>query len=339
MDDRYKQIIVRYFEGTISESDELHLLEWLKSSPEAVEQFNDFQKIWGMTEVVTPSNNKVIDKDWKLLQQKVHTLKTEEKKQVTTILYWLPRFAAVFILGVIISAAISYSMMHSSSKDLSYYEISAPYDARSEILLPDGTTIWLNAGTHLRYSNEYGRKQREVFLSGEACFNVETHPKAPFLVRTADLRIKAYGTTFNVKSYPEENTVETTLIEGSIGITRNKYEENPVDEVMLEPNQRVVYYKTSQNPSYLVSKGIDPLKSTLWKEGTLSVNSETLGEMAIKLERKYGVKIHFENEALKELTFTGTFENETIEQVLEAIGMAAHLNYEIDNGIVRLKRK
>jgi ferric-dicitrate binding protein FerR (iron transport regulator) len=120
----------------------------------------------------------------------------------------------------------------------------------------------------------------------------------------------------------------------------------------LEPNQNVVYYKPTRhvevsqakakaNPeqkteprrklTYMISKGIDTKPYTAWKDGTLFVTSETLKELAVKLERKYDVTIHFDSEQLEKLKFTGVLENETIEQIIEAIGIAAHINYEIED--------
>lgn len=189
------------------------------------------------------------------------------------------------------------------------------------------------------------------------------NPSQVFLVKTSELNIKAYGTAFNVKSYPEEGTIETTLIEGSIGVTRTSFEQKNNDEVILKPNQRVVYYRKNRNLeevetvekndlqeaapvkreeqklTYLISKGIETKEYTSWKDGTLFITSETLKELAVRLERKYDVQIHFESEALKNLKFTGSLENETVEQVIHAIGIAAKINYKIEDRDIWLKEQ
>jgi ferric-dicitrate binding protein FerR (iron transport regulator) len=246
---------------------------------------------------------------------------------------------------------------------LVYQEINTPAGAKSKVTLPDGSTVWLNAESNLRYSNKFGKKDREIFLTGEAFFEVAKNKSKVFVVQAADLSIKAYGTAFNVKSYPEENTVEATLIEGSIGVKRSGLNKDNKDEVMLEPNQRVVYYKSAvkkvnektteiepgtepvnsekreKQLTYMISKGIDPVQFTSWKEGTLSITSENLADLAIKLERKYDVKIQFENDALKKIKFSGSLKDETVEQVIEAIGIAAHIDYEIDERNIKFKEK
>ena len=364
METKIEGLIISYLEGTISSKNEKLLVEWFKNNPDSVKEFNEFQQIWNISKVSAELSDSVIKQEWELLKQKVNRSQLTSKKPVNKFLYWLPRVAAVFLLGAIISFSVSYQIYNPKNSELVYHEINTPSGAKSKVTLPDGTIIWLRAGSNLKYSNEFNKKTREVYLTGEAFFDVETNPSKLFLVRTSELNIKAYGTSFNVKSYPEEGTIETTLIEGSIGVTRTSFENKKTDEVMLEPNQRVVYYRKNrfvekeivadnkiestpeqvvsqpkEKLTYLISKGIKAEDFTSWKDGTLFINSETLLDLAIKLERKYDVKIHFENEQMKKLKFTGSLENETIEQVIEAIGIAAQINYEVEDRDVWLKKK
>ena len=268
---------------------------------------------------------------------------------------WGLRAAAVLMFALI-SSGIFYMRTKQNLLSQQWHSITTPFGAKSKITLPDSTIIWLNAGSSLKYSNEFGSKNREVHLSGEAFFDVFHNPSILFLVKTSELNIKSYGTAFNVKSYPDEGTIETTLIEGSIGVTRTSFAYKKKDEVLLEPNQRVVYYRKTntmetsqaasevedtpppsppetneQKTTYLISKGIDTKEFTSWKDGTIFITSETLMDLAVKLERKYNVKIHFENEELKILRFTGSLENETVEQVIHAIGISAQIDYEIED--------
>jgi len=276
---------------------------------------------------------------------------------------WGLRAAAVLVIALITG---SIYLMRSKQNLLAgqWHTITTPYGAKTRVTLPDSSTIWLNAGSSIKYSNEFGNRNREVHLWGEAFFDVVRNPFLLFMVKTSELTIKSYGTAFNVKSYPDEGTIETTLIEGSIGITRTTIGDKKKDEVLLEPNQRVVYYRKTRTmqteqasdiaedaPStstsgpdkrkttYLISKGIDPKEFTSWKDGTIFISSETLEELAIKLERKYNVKIHFESEALKSLRFTGSLENETVEQIINAIGIAAQIEYEIEDRDIWFKEQ
>jgi ferric-dicitrate binding protein FerR (iron transport regulator) len=276
---------------------------------------------------------------------------------------WGLRAAAVLIIGLI-SSGIFYMRSKQELLSRQWHTISTPFGAKTKITLPDSSSIWLNAGSRIQYSNEFGIKAREVHLSGEAFFDVTHNPDALFLVKTSELTIKSYGTAFNVKSYPEEGTIETTLIEGSIGVTRTSVDERSRDEVLLEPNQRVVYYRKTkalesetsseetkenagpsssasgkQKTTYLISKGIDTNEYTSWKDGTMFISGENLEDLAVKLERKYDVNIHFETESLKRLRFTGSLENETVEQVIHAIGIAAQIDYEVEDRDIWFREK
>jgi ferric-dicitrate binding protein FerR (iron transport regulator) len=276
---------------------------------------------------------------------------------------WGLRAAAVLVLAII-TGGVFYMRSHQDLRSQQWHAITTPMGAKTKIILPDSTAIWLNADSKLKYSNAFGFKNREVHLSGEAFFEVAHDPALLFAVKTSELTIRSYGTAFNVKSYPEEGTIETTLIEGSIGVTRSSTDRKKRDEVLLEPNQRVVFYRSNhtmetsetdgeteenakaatpeskkQKTTYLISKGIDTKAYTSWKDGTIFISGESLEELAVKLERKYDVNIHFESEALKSLRFTGSLENETVEQVIDAIGIAAQIDYEIEDRDIWLKEQ
>ena len=355
MEEKIKSLFISYLENSLSKSDEDVLLQWIKDNRYELKEFSEIRRIWKLTGWIDELNENNIEKEWQRLLQKVE--REQKNHRNHQFWYWVPRIAAVFILGAVFSQVISYYFNEKSESRLVYQEIVSPKGSKSVITLPDGSNIWLNAGSTIRYSSDFGKKKREVFLSGEAFFKVVSNKSKAFIVNASDLSIKAYGTAFNVKSYPDENTVETTLIEGSVGVTRVSVKNKKNDEVILEPNQRVVYFRPveqveteakedikdntgfksgekvdteRQKLTYMITKGIDPESFTSWKEGNLVINSETLGELAVTLERKYDMKIHFESEKLKELKFTGSLKNETIEQVIEAIGIAAHINYKIE---------
>uniref|UniRef100_UPI0032164ACD FecR family protein n=1 Tax=uncultured Draconibacterium sp. TaxID=1573823 RepID=UPI0032164ACD len=363
MSKKIEALFLAYLEGTISSADEQFLLDWLKNNPQAINDFNDFRRIWNMSKMAGTLKDDAIELEWMQLRERINSSDTNSVNMPRTFLYWFPRIAAVFLLGALVSFAVSYLIMNPQDSELTYHEINTPSGAKSKVTLPDGTTVWLNAGSNLKYPSTFGKKQREVQLTGEGYFDVTHNPSKVFVVKTSELNIKAYGTSFNVKSYPEEGTIETTLIEGSIGVTRSAFENKKTDEVLLEPNQRVVYYRKSNvvetiNPgttsnapkpvlaereeqklTYLISKGIDTKEFTSWKDGTLFITSESLNDLAIKLERKYDVKIHFESDELRALKFTGSLENETVEQVIDAIGIAAQIDYEIEDRDIWLKEK
>ena len=349
---------------SVLDPDEFSMLEdYLKSGKNQKEISRLMKPYWKETMEGTVEGSKVNPALFGQIKEAIQTDRNKRTQRKLKVYTWGLRAAAVLVLALITSG-IFYMRMKQDLLAQQWHSITTPFGAKSKITLPDSTTIWLNAGSSLKYSNEFGTKSREVHLSGEAFFDVFNNPSLLFHVKTSELTIKSYGTAFNVKSYPEEGTIETTLIEGSIGITRSSIEYAKKDEVMLEPNQRVVFYRKTksmeptqaesetentplpstakpgeQKTTYLISKGIDAKEFTSWKDGTIFISSETLVDLAVKLERKYNVKIYFESEALKTLRFTGSLENETVEQVIQAIGISAHIDYEIEDRDIWFKEQ
>ncbi len=228
--------------------------------------------------------------------------------------------------------------------------------------MPDGTSIWLNADTKLRYSVDYGTKNRNIYLDGEAYFKVAKNKKLPFRVNTSGITVTALGTVFNVKAYPEEKVIETTLEEGSVRIdpvVKGKVKKTALS-ILLKPNQKAVYQKRGQEMSVagkapeeivrnepVTEPKLLPIKLdtstvtdirlyTSWKDSRWIFKNEKLGSLAVLLERRYDVHIQFENEALKDYAFSGILKEESLEQVLSALSFTAPIRYEIHFKDVRL---
>ncbi|GAJ01847.1 unnamed protein product, partial [marine sediment metagenome] len=228
---------------------------------------------------------------------------------------------------------------------------------KSQIILTDGTKVWLNSETILKYPSEFNDMKREVFLEGEAFFEVQKKDiKIPFIVKTSEIDIKVLGTSFNVMAYSDEETIETTLVEGSVCIIRKNLKSAHAQEIFLKPNQKVTLLKKgsqvilseieTEKPTLIKStKTIQPISPTekeqifispkvdielhtAWKNDRLIFQSETFENICYKLERWYDVKIHVQNEGLKKYRYTGKFiHKETINQVLEILNLTTPINY------------
>jgi ferric-dicitrate binding protein FerR (iron transport regulator) len=219
----------------------------------------------------------------------------------------------------------------------SMVSVSAPRGSKAITALPDGTVVWLNAGSRIEYKIPDNKPVREVSLEGEAFFKVARDPDHPFTVNAGDMIVKAYGTVFNVKAYPEEKAVTATLVEGSVGVEiRNR----PSNRTLLRPDEQAVYYKptTGRSENFLVTKGIDPALYTMWINDRLQIRGETLGDLTVMLERKYDVTIHFRDVSLKDMRFTGIIENETIEQVMELLKISSKIDYSLEGREIWLSR-
>ena len=230
--------------------------------------------------------------------------------------------------------------------------IVANNGSRSRSLLPDGTIVWLNAGSKLHYENDFNGSTREVRLEGEAFFDVVKQPGRPFIVHTSGIDIRVLGTAFNVKSYPEDKTVETTLYRGLVQVSRK--DDSKEKSIQLKPNEKLILPKQAAKeeeklseektplakptPASFIITHIDSTKKeserfeTAWLYSRLEFRGDSFEELAHKLERWYNVTIVFADEKVKNLNFNGSFEKENVDQAFKALQVAVPLfNYKIEN--------
>jgi transmembrane sensor len=223
------------------------------------------------------------------------------------------------------------------------WEVETRNGSKTNLLLPDGSSVCLNAGSRLSYDSLYGSKIREVTLSGEAYFDVVKNPNKPFIIHAGKVNIKVLGTVFDVKSYPGEKTMETSLIRGSIEVTIPSVSNK---KIILRPNQKLIIDKTETltNPGnnqttlihmpmmsiqHLNRIGSDSIiAETGWMQNRLYFNDMSLRELLKNMERKYGVSFQVSDSSLYVIHFTGSFKDETVTQALDALRLTAEKSTE-----------
>jgi transmembrane sensor len=262
----------------------------------------------------------------------------------------LSSFATIILL---ITGAIFYSM-HSKTtiaakKPTSASEISTRNGSRTDIVLPDGTKVWLNAGSKLTYDKTFEEAVRNVNLTGEAYFDVVHNPEKPFVIHTSAMDIKVLGTEFNVKSYPDESTTEASLIRGSIEVT---LKDKRAEKIVMKPNEKLVVSNEPKNdfktliPAKKSLKHSDPIISlgrlnyfsldstileTSWVNNRLIFEDESFEQVATRMARWYGVDFEFGDANIRKLRFTGNFKNESVEDALKAMQITADFSYRISS--------
>jgi hypothetical protein len=198
-------------------------------------------------------------------------------------------------------------------------QVIIPYGTRSQITLPDGTHIWLNSGSQLSYPPDFKGKSREVFLSGEAIFDVAHDAGKPFYVITKDIKIKVLGTRFNVSAYDNESSVQTVLLEGRVTIGKNAL---LAKTIQMEPGERLVYNQESED---FTKDKVDVNFYTSWLYGYLIFENEPTPEVFRKLERYYNQTIEVQA-GLDSISFSGKLDlKEDIQDVLESIIYSSHV--------------
>ncbi|HLN55051.1 MAG TPA: FecR family protein [Bacteroidales bacterium] len=265
--------------------------------------------------------------------------------------------AAAVLIGVFLLGRISPVTRQDMTPVIqpSFTEVKSPYGSRSEIKLPDGTSVILNAGSTLRYRNDFNQNNRDLDLYGEAYFKVAKNTEIPLVVTAGYIDVIAVGTEFNIKAYPEENTIETTLIEGKVEIANSNDNVNEEELLDLAPNQKAIFYKGEDEyklenivkedkprpvepflENIMISPKADVEKTIAWTEGRLIFRGESLDNLGIDLQRKYDVKFVFVDEGLKKYRFTGILRDETLEQVMNVIKLTAPIDFTIEGKTVYL---
>lgn len=214
-----------------------------------------------------------------------------------------------------------------------YNQLIVPYGKKFEIILSDGSKVYLNSGTKLRYPVSFIAGQtRDVFLDGEAYFEVAKDKARPFTVITDQLNTRVYGTEFNVSSYKNENNTSTVLVEGSVGV----YKSNNADgshPVMIEPGERALFGQED-----IVVEDVQVEKYIAWKDGKLFFVNDRFDVIVRELERHFNVSIDNQNELLEAKRFTGTFDVESLDQVLEVFQLHSPFEYSKENNLITIKR-
>ncbi len=234
---------------------------------------------------------------------------------------------------------------------IGYTTVHSPRGQRTQITLPDTTKVWLNGGSTLQYATDYNTAERKVITEGEAFFEVKKNAEKPFFVLANEIKVKVYGTSFNVKAFPDENKIETTLVSGSLSVVSVAADGSEGQEILLLPNEKCIYERKAKvlsrqndqtqpsvkkdTPTHVlthvkIARNINTEAEKHWKDGKLIFRDEPFSDLAIKLERWFDVSIHFEDEKIRAYKFTGVFEKETINQAMEALKLSSQQSYSYE---------
>ena len=226
---------------------------------------------------------------------------------------------------------LNYTTAKVQGEELVYNTMRIPVGGFYQLALSDGSKVWLNSMTELRFPVAFTGEERKVYLTGEAYFEVAPDSKHPFIVVTEEgMEVKVYGTEFNMSTY-QHGVVQTVLVSGKVGIRVNATGK----EVMLAPKQMAEY---SEKTGMVRVEEVDPYRYIAWKDGEFVFERETIEEIMERLGRWYDVKVFYENESLKQKRFTGVISRyENIEQVLRLIEGPATLRFEVKGNVVTVK--
>lgn len=319
--------IIRYCQGNLSEPEEEQLLKAAAQDPALKARIIGYQHLHTMLELV-PEKADLQEGRQKYIRFK-EILNSRRRKAV---LLSFARYAAILVIAFVSAwmlAAYYFSGNGAGQRDLIAFrqELNVPAGQRAELLLPDGTKVWLNAGSRLSYPSFFG-KERKVFLSGEGFFEVAKNEKVPFIVSTHTLDIRALGTRFNVFSYPGSDYTGVYLQQGKV---KAYFPSAEAEGMVLSPEQYLV-----QKGDSLQLSTMDP-DELLWREGIYTFKKQKLGSIIQKLELYYDVKIIVENPEISDYEYVGKFrQKDGVMEILRLIQRIHKFHIRKDENLNRI---
>lgn len=330
-------IIGKKFAGEISDEESKILTEWLDSSTANKQTYLQLEELWNHKQDQTNNSQAIAAYD-KLINRIrfAEVVQTESRvHRIISQVNQFARYAAIIIFMLAFGYLAYYYFTEESSKN-EFCMISVPKANKSEIMLPDGSKIWLNNNSKLIYPKKFNGHERKVELTGEAYFEIKKNYKVPFIVKTSDISVKVLGTKFNVSAYPNDKFIETTLISGKVTVNSN---ENPEVENVLNPGESLTYDKVSNKTTIA---RVDTKFYTYWMKGEFSFKDERFETLAKKIERIYNVEITFEDPKLKDKTYTGNFKvDDNIYTILEIFKKSTSepIEYTADRNKISIRMK
>ena len=360
-------LILRYLQGEATEEEIKTLFDWVDSAAKNREEFITYKKVWALSAISTDENTN----DFKKIQFKIKAIQNKKIRSIpyryAAVLVFGLFIASVFVyqfsleespkillelstgskkiisldknqdifnregelLGIQREGTISYEdITDNGSAELVFNTLSVPYAKRLHLVFSDGSSVFLNAGTTIKFPVKFLKGQpREVFLNGEAFFDIVKDKKHAFIVQSNRLRTKVYGTKFNVNSYRNNELDQIVLQEGSVGVKSNGEQIKTNTEILLKPNEIAILDKTD----LLYKQKVDIKSHIAWVKGVFMFKNERFEDIFKKLERHYDVSIQINQPALNDSRYTGTFDIETIAEVLKTFSQLKGFSYEINN--------
>lgn len=312
------QLITNRLLGTISEEENLLLDHWIGLTIENRRHYSEQKKLWDLFEI----HQKMQKIDERKAYQKISSQLNNRKK--INILVLIQRVAAILLLLVMVISAIYFYSGKTSREQFSTVlnTVETPLGMRSSLTLPDGTRAWLNAGSKISYPVLFADDSRMVSLSGEAYFEVKKDKKWPFVVNTKNMNILVTGTIFNCNAYPENDQVQTVLVEGEVTLIN----QGATKLETMSPGELATFDNSNQ---HITKTKTDLQKYIAWKSGKLMFRDDKMNKVVEKLERWYNVEFEIEDQEIADYVYTATFIDESLDQVLKMLTLSAPIRYTI----------
>ena len=325
------KLLKKYFKNECTPDEVDEVFKWFETNAKNKGGRILMEQLWSEIE-----DRKVEEVDFDNLLDKIHhqiNIETAEEEfshqKLKTLRvaanYFVKIAATLFIPLMILSSYLFYQKIKEKNEVI-YSEITSPLGSRTSFELPDGSKVWLNHGSSLRFPLKFNGSYRELELKGEAYFEIVHNEKQPLIVKTNDIQVKVLGTKFNVMAYPDDQDIEVTLKSGKVAIQRPGKYGSSENLLVLRPNQQAIFNKKEKTIKY---RSIRTERFISWKDGKLIFINDPINLIMKRLERWYNVDIVLKDKELYNYTYTATFTDEQLTQVLDLLKVATPIKYKI----------
>lgn len=325
MEKNYIYILIRkFFENNLSKEMQLRFRSWLVNDVYQTEKEKAMEDIWENDSSV--ANHSTLH-NLQQMHQRMHKLPATTIFTVKNIL-----IAAAMLVLPFLGAGVAYQLLQRkyNGNKTELVECFVPNGSKKHFVLPDGSEVWLNAGSVLIYPEKFTDDTRTLYLGGEAFFNVKKNPAKPFIVKTQHVAVQALGTAFNVSSYPDSYKTITTLEEGKVRVDSKDGDKK---SVTLLPDQQSTY---DSKTGFMTKMHVDASRVSRWKEGYLFFQGVSFNEIVKTLERRFNITVNYEDSKYAGRTFTVKFNpDEGLIQVMDVLKeMVVGLQYRMKDNVL-----
>ncbi|MEG1545249.1 MAG: FecR domain-containing protein [Tannerellaceae bacterium] len=322
------QCIRSFLGGKLNATGHARLRQWIAKSEDNRKRFSDYFILWKVLAV--ESNECGFDAN-KAYNRFYAGCKTVKNNSYYRTLFRISSAAVLFLSVGIIS--LYFTMKHAEVhvSEVQRFVVEVPAGARSRVVFPDNSVVWLNSESRIEYNSNFAKESRNVRLYGEGYFEVAKNKEMPFVVNAGKLSVEVLGTKFNLKSYEEDAIAQVTLKEGSVKIGQLT---NNIAPITLKPNQQYTY---SESENLTSVESVDASHIESWRDGSVLFDKMPLSEIAKQLKRMYDIPVNIESDKLNDLVYYSDFNiNTPITKVLEILSSGNKFSYEVKSDCIRI---
>ncbi|MDH6304805.1 ferric-dicitrate binding protein FerR (iron transport regulator) [Parabacteroides sp. PF5-5] len=318
-----EDILIKYIDNTLSVEEKASVEAWLATSPENRKILEQMYFTMQLTERLKVMKAVDVDKAFAQFKKKKDDERQKGKFSLGALRLGLQRIAAILIIPLLVLTG--YLLLRTDGERMQMVEMTTSPGVVSTFNLPDGSKVWLNGGSSLKYASNFGKENRFVELSGESYFKVAKDANKPFIVSVnPSYKVKVLGTSFNVSAYEEDDIIETTLIEGSVNIEIQS--ENGKNTIcQLKPSERAEFQKSDKR---LDVKKVNTDAGIGWVNGEIVFRQEPMTKVLKTLGRHYNVQFEVKDPEVMDAVITARFKDEELTQVMEYLKVASGIKFK-----------